>query len=514
MKEKPEFLYEADPWMLGENIPNCDLFFSTIWLEGFVSYFRKHAGRPYKKLLCRYEGYNLWFYFGEQDAYDVAEIVAEKILYQEGFAQEVNKHICIDSDILRTFCEKIPQKHLDQLSNEELWYYYETHQKIHSAYYEWAWIPVCVDMFHGNLTKKVKEYLHTKGVSEEKVNEYFVVLTQPVNKSLIILEQEELLAIAIAIEHVAILAQIFKDGNIERIQMTLKDHSDILEMLHAHTNKYYYTKHLWVTGEYTIEDYIQQLVDIFATGEKPSEILKKQDASFVRAKEERDALVEQLQIEEKWKKILYAYGEFMVTKIYRRYAQIFAVHHMSAILKEIAKRKYLTEMQVRFATLYDIEKMLLHDEYNAEELLERTKHCVYYAEEGYSHVYIKEESSSLEKEVEQEIVDEDITELHGETGCLGYGKGPVKIIIRAEDMAKMNPGDVLVSIATDPDIVPAMKKACAIVTEQGGVTSHAAIVSRELGIPCVIGTKIATKVLKDGDMVEVDANRGIVKKLT
>ena len=204
----------------------------------------------------------------------------------------------------------------------------------------------------------------------------------------------------------------------------------------------------------------------------------------------------------------------MVTKIYRRYAQIFAVHHMSAILKEIAKRKYLTEMQVRFATLYDIEKMLLHDEYNAEELLERTKHCVYYAEEGYSHVYIKEESSSLEKEVEQEIVDEDITELHGETGCLGYGKGPVKIIIRAEDMAKMNPGDVLVSIATDPDIVPAMKKACAIVTEQGGVTSHAAIVSRELGIPCVIGTKIATKVLKDGDMVEVDANRGIVKKLT
>ncbi len=75
-------------------------------------------------------------------------------------------------------------------------------------------------------------------------------------------------------------------------------------------------------------------------------------------------------------------------------------------------------------------------------------------------------------------------------------------------------GDILLSQATSPDLLPAMKKAAAIVTEQGGITSHAAIVSRELGIPCVIGTKIATKVLKDGDLVEVDANRGIVKKLT
>ena len=77
----------------------------------------------------------------------------------------------------------------------------------------------------------------------------------------------------------------------------------------------------------------------------------------------------------------------------------------------------------------------------------------------------------------------------------------------------MNKGDILVSIATDPDIVPAMKKAAAFITEQGGVTSHAAIVAREMKKPCVIGTKIATKVLKDGDLVEVDATRGIVKIL-
>ena len=60
-------------------------------------------------------------------------------------------------------------------------------------------------------------------------------------------------------------------------------------------------------------------------------------------------------------------------------------------------------------------------------------------------------------------------------------------------------------------MIIAIKKAKAIVTDEGGVTSHAAVVSRELGIPCVIGTKLATKVFKDGDFVEVDAEKGIVK---
>jgi phosphoenolpyruvate synthase/pyruvate phosphate dikinase len=74
-----------------------------------------------------------------------------------------------------------------------------------------------------------------------------------------------------------------------------------------------------------------------------------------------------------------------------------------------------------------------------------------------------------------------------------------------------NKGDVLVATWTEPKYTPIMKLASAIVTDEGGLTSHAAIVSRELNIPCVIGTKNATKVLKTGDMVEVDANNGVVK---
>lgn len=77
----------------------------------------------------------------------------------------------------------------------------------------------------------------------------------------------------------------------------------------------------------------------------------------------------------------------------------------------------------------------------------------------------------------------------------------------------MKKGDILIAHMTNPDLVTGMKIAGAIVTETGGITCHASIVSRELGKPCIIGTKIATRIFKDGDLVEVDANKGIVKKL-
>ncbi|GAG17127.1 unnamed protein product, partial [marine sediment metagenome] len=70
---------------------------------------------------------------------------------------------------------------------------------------------------------------------------------------------------------------------------------------------------------------------------------------------------------------------------------------------------------------------------------------------------------------------------------------------------------ILVTNMTTPDLMQAIEKVVAIVTDEGGILCHAAIVSREFGIPCVIATKIATKVLKDGDLVEVDADKGIVK---
>ncbi len=92
----------------------------------------------------------------------------------------------------------------------------------------------------------------------------------------------------------------------------------------------------------------------------------------------------------------------------------------------------------------------------------------------------------------------------------GVSSGGVKILQNVEELDKVKEGDILVTTMTNPDMVPAMKRAVAIVTEEGGMTCHAAIVSRELGIPCIVGTGNATQVLKEGSEITADGSRGVV----
>ena len=96
-------------------------------------------------------------------------------------------------------------------------------------------------------------------------------------------------------------------------------------------------------------------------------------------------------------------------------------------------------------------------------------------------------------------------------GRKGYGVGVAKVVLNPEDANReMHKGDILVTDMTNPDFVPFMKIASAIVTDKGGVTSHAAIVSRELSIPCIVGTETATQVMKTGKAYTVDSRNGIV----
>lgn len=102
--------------------------------------------------------------------------------------------------------------------------------------------------------------------------------------------------------------------------------------------------------------------------------------------------------------------------------------------------------------------------------------------------------------------------LKGDAASPGMASGPVQILYSPKDLGKVHPGDVLVAQMTNPDFVPAMKKAVAIVTERGGRTSHAAIVSRELGIPAVVGTTNAMKSLKDNQVITVNGTTGEIYK--
>jgi len=104
-----------------------------------------------------------------------------------------------------------------------------------------------------------------------------------------------------------------------------------------------------------------------------------------------------------------------------------------------------------------------------------------------------------------------MNQIKGISANNGLYAGVARVMKSLDEIEKFKQGDILVTEATSPTWTPIMQLAGAIVTDLGGMLSHAAIVSRELGIPAVVGTKIATKEIKDGTKIEVDATNGSVR---
>jgi len=110
-------------------------------------------------------------------------------------------------------------------------------------------------------------------------------------------------------------------------------------------------------------------------------------------------------------------------------------------------------------------------------------------------------------------LDSEKIKIEGRVAMQGMVIGKVKKIFTEKDVEKVNVGDIIVAPMTTPDHVIAMEKAAAFVTDEGGITCHAAIIAREFKKPCIVGTENATKILNDNDLVLVDAYRGIVEKI-
>jgi phosphohistidine swiveling domain-containing protein len=146
-----------------------------------------------------------------------------------------------------------------------------------------------------------------------------------------------------------------------------------------------------------------------------------------------------------------------------------------------------------------------------KELKLRTKgFFAYYYKKGYINFISDAKNNNWLKKISSH--DKDAV-VKGSIACSGKVKGIVKIISTEKDLKKITSKDIFVAKFTYPVFTPYMLKAKAVVTDDGGLTSHAAIITREYKKPCIVGTQFATKVFKDGDVVEVDADKGIIKKI-
>lgn len=185
-----------------------------------------------------------------------------------------------------------------------------------------------------------------------------------------------------------------------------------------------------------------------------------------------------------------------------------------------ADERIRSSVQVIYPNIGKYADVLLCDEIldgtlpSEKELHERYRHSIIIGD----HIYIGKRLNealiqngivlAIPLPSEHKLVDNTFT---GQIAFKGKCTGTVSIVLTKTDANKFKEGSVLVASQTTPDFIHAIKKAGAIVADEGGIISHASISAREFKIPCVIGTKIATQVLKDGDLVEVDADNGIVR---
>ncbi|EKE11290.1 MAG: hypothetical protein ACD_15C00111G0019 [uncultured bacterium] len=295
--------------------------------------------------------------------------------------------------------------------------------------------------------------------------------------------------------------------------------------LENHVQRYSWLKSPVAINEdsFVPEDYRGRLKNLLQ--KDLGEFLENIDATRKDQTEKYQSALAETNFTSEEKKIIEAVRDFIFLRTYSTEASDSLFYSArTSLFEAIARKLRIPSREAVMLSWDEIDDYLSRPDdggltNEAREIAERRResYSIIWLD-GEVTIYAGKESADLSERIREAFIRGDesvgkIDEIRGSVGCKGFARGRVCVVLDALGAQKMQVGDILVSSMTTPDIISAMEKAGAFVTDEGGITCHAAIVAREFKKPCIIGTKIATQVLKDGDLVEVDANEGVVRVL-
>lgn len=349
-------------------------------------------------------------------------------------------------------------------------------------------IPTILDF---ELESEVKEILQEGGKNVLEIFPFLAVSSKQIET---VKERDELLDIAIRVQE-------------DKLNL---DSEEFDEVVKKHAEKYgWIYSTLFQFGNYGKKEIKNEIQSLKNAAEMKEKFLKEREKRL----EEANEVIENILSEEGKDK-----ARFLQEAIYFRTARIEwmnkACFIVRSLFEEVANR-----IRVSFNELIYMLPEEIHDSLKIGVADDSLKKKIIERQDGYSYIsdndneYLLLTGSEL-KEWKEKLVKLEVgNDIKGVTANKGIIRGIVKVVRDRGELDKVEVGNILVSSLTTPDFIVAMRKAVAIVTDFGGLTSHAAIVSRELGVPCIVGTKNATKILEDGDIVEVNADEGIVRKI-
>lgn len=425
------------------------LFYGLSTLYSLAEWEEDELGYP---IIVRGEGLNGWFatYSQKGALQKVVSQLSKSIKKDTKYMEKSIRRLNKNGQDLVNFTKRLKSRSLSKSSNNELKRSYDKYFNYLKEYCICLW----QSFYMVEAASIVFEERLREKVSPIKLNEAIQMYSQPSKKS---------------------------------IMLFIKDY---FEKVHDKKKRILYIKRNfpWMGN-----------TDVFSEPLQDSEII-----DYVNSfKTQEEAAVRQGPLSND--KIIKIYQELLYIKDKRDEYRREAFYHGLVLMKEIADRMKISLKELGLLAPGELFSR------NYKTLIKERKHG--YIIEYRSNKTIISQGGGKKLEILQNETTKDVSEFKGTIGCPGIAKGEVQLIKGHSDIKKFKKGNILVSITTHPDYIPAMHKASGFITDEGGITCHAAIVSRELGKPCIVGTKIATSVLKDGMVVEVRANHGLVKIL-
>lgn len=390
----------------------------------------------------------------------------------------LNKELLQKSDDFFDFAKKTRAMNLGKLSNDRLIKLLEDFYHKQALMHAMGWIGNVVDFVDSAFSNYLLKYLKNQG-------EVFSILTTPIEESF---AQKEYLG------YLKILNKIKKE-----------------KLIKQQVEQFGWLGYGVEGPGWKEEYYIDLLASLIRQKANPASLANKIKLEQEQTLKKQKSFIKSLKIDSKHQKLLEVAKGFVFTKGYRKDAMFHGFWCLEFLHREFARRTNLALKQVRYIYPWEYKKVMLEKEKWSAELNKRWDYHICYSERGKHKILSGEKAKKFVASLNfEEKKIRKARRLEGDCASPGKVRGVVAIVNTPAENKKIERADVLVSNMTNPDLMPAIRKAKAIVTDVGGLTCHAAIVSREFGIPCIIGTKIATQVLKDNSVVEVDATHGVV----
>jgi len=361
------------------------------------------------------------------------------------------------------------------------------------------------------IQKEINKLLEKRGIERGR-GIMFSHLTAPVHQSFINEAEVALLKIAFRISQDKKINKIFKENGakdiLKKIKQAKKPGYIIIEQ---HQKKYFWTKNNYYDNNIlTVKDFIKEIKVLLINNVDIGKEIKRINRAPINNKIKKQKLIKKLRLSKYLKNLLEISEDFTYWQDERKKMTFHFTHYCSLFLAEIGKRMGYNLDQMKYLTSVEVLNLFDGKKINLSEANKRKKKSLIYQKNNFYEVLSGKKAEEVIKKIFVAVGKKDINDFRGLPASSGKICGKVKIIKSVKEVNKMSKGDILVAVMTRPDYIMGIKQASAIITDEGGITCHAAIISRELGIPCVIGTKIATKILKDGDIVEVNANHGVI----